>query len=157
MERYQKALEYASLKHKGQTRKEGIPYITHPIAVSEYLKQWGYNEDYMIAGLFHDLLEDTDASEEDILSLSSQEVLDAVKCLTKTPGYKMSEYIEQIKNNEMAKAVKTADRYHNLLSAIHANKVFQERYIRESEEWYLDFSPVIQEALDQLKKQFRLN
>ena len=63
----------------------------------------------------------------------------------------MNEYISNIKNNEMAKVVKTADRYHNLLCAIHADQQFQERYIKESMEWYIDFSPLIKEARDKLK------
>ena len=79
---YKKALEFAALKHSGQYRKGGQPYITHPIAVSEILKEQGFGIDYQIAGLFHDLLEDTDATEAELQALSNAEVVKAVKLLT---------------------------------------------------------------------------
>ena len=56
LDRYNKALEYTRTKHEGQYRKGGEPYITHPQAVAEILREKGYGEDYLIAGLFHDLL-----------------------------------------------------------------------------------------------------
>ncbi len=68
-ERYRAALDFATKKHDGQWRKGGAAYITHPVAVAEYLAQDGMDEDTQIAGLFHDLLEDTDATEAEILAL----------------------------------------------------------------------------------------
>ena len=64
----QRALEFAKEKHKGQKRIGGDDYITHPIAVSEIVKNQGFDENYQIAALFHDLLEDTDATEEEIIN-----------------------------------------------------------------------------------------
>ena len=145
--RYDKALEYATLKHLHQYRIGGDPYITHPIAVANYLKEKGYNEDYQLAGLFHDLLEDTDAKPSEILALSNQEVLEAVQILTKEKGYIMSEYIAKIKNNPIAKAVKTYDRLHNLKCACVADIKFKKKYILESTDWYLDFSNDIKIAV----------
>lgn len=150
--RYDKALEYATLKHLHQYRIGGDPYITHPIAVANYLKEKGYNEDYQIAGLFHDLLEDTDALPREILALSNQEVLEAVQILTKEKGYIMSEYIAKIKNNPIAKAVKTYDRLHNLKCACVADIKFKKKYILESTDWYLDFSEEIPKAIKELSK-----
>ena len=71
-EKYLKALEFATQKHKGQFRKGGLDYITHPIAVANILKEKGYGEEEQIVGLFHDLLEDTDATEEQILALGGE-------------------------------------------------------------------------------------
>ena len=142
-----KAYEYAAKKHEGQTRKEGIPYITPPRAVAELLYDMGYSVDYLIAGLFHDLLEDTDATEEEIIALSSREVLDAVKLLTKETGYTMEIYVGKIRENPIAMAVKGCDRLHNLRSAVHASDAFRRRYIVESMEWYLDFHKDIREAI----------
>ena len=61
---YQKALEYAKKKHEGQFRIGGAPFIVHPIAVAEILRQDGKQVEYRVAAVFHDLLEDTDASEQ---------------------------------------------------------------------------------------------
>jgi (p)ppGpp synthase/HD superfamily hydrolase len=61
---YREALEYAKKKHEGQFRIGGAPFITHPIAVAEILQKDGYQTEYQIAGIFHDLLEDTDALEQ---------------------------------------------------------------------------------------------
>lgn len=137
------AYRFAEDKHSGQRRKAGQPYITHPLAVAEYLKEKGYDEDYQIAGLFHDLLEDTSARPEEILELSSAQVLDAVRLLTKEKGYDPREYIERIKNNPIAFAVKTADRIHNLSCAHEADEGFRKRYIKDTLDWYMDFSPEI--------------
>lgn len=150
-ERYAAALVFATAKHNGQTRKEGVPYITHPIAVAEILREKGYGIDYLIAGLFHDLLEDTDATEEEILELGGESVLTAVKLLTKQTGYNMREYIEGIKRNPIAFAVKGADRLHNLRCAPAASVEFRKKYIAESREWYLDFCPEIAQAVADLE------
>lgn len=151
-DRYNKALEYAGEKHKLQKRIGGVPYITHPVAVAEYLKADGFDEDYQIAGLFHDLLEDTDATEDDIRTLGSEKILKAVKLLTKEKGYDMGKYIEGIKADPIAKAVKTADRLHNLRCAVVTSEDFKRRYILESIDWYLDFSPQIVVAVKELAK-----
>ena len=92
-----RALEFASLKHSGQKRIGGKDYITHPIAVCEILKKQGYGVDYQITALFHDLLEDTNATENEILKYGNQDILNAVKLLTKEKGYDMKKYIEGIK------------------------------------------------------------
>ena len=149
-ERYGKALAFATEKHRGQFRIGGAPYITHPMAVAELLRQQGYGTDYQIAGLFHDLLEDTDATEQEIGALGGQQVLRAVRLLTKHKGYRMEEYIAGIKADPMARAVKAADRLHNLRCAVDTDEDFKRRYILESVDWFLDFSPEIPEAVKAL-------
>ena len=145
-----RALEFASQKHKGQKRIGGIDYITHPIAVCQMVKEKGYGEDYQLTALFHDLLEDTDATESEILSLSNQNVLTAVKLLTKQKGYDMKSYVESIKKNPIAFVVKSADRLHNLNSALVTSKEFKRKYILETVDWYLDFSKEIKTAVKKL-------
>ena len=61
------AIIFATQKHSDQTRKDGSPYIFHPIYVCNLLKDKGFPIEYQIAGLFHDLLENTDATEEEIV------------------------------------------------------------------------------------------
>lgn len=148
--RLQLALEFATNKHKGQRRIGGADYITHPIAVCEIVKKQGFGEDYQITALFHDLLEDTSATEQEILQFGNEEILTAVKLLTKQKGYVMADYIGAIKENQMALVVKTADRLHNLECAVITDAQFKRKYILETVEWYLDFSPEIKRAVKRL-------
>jgi (p)ppGpp synthase/HD superfamily hydrolase len=64
---YSKALLFAEQAHRGQVRKgTEVPYITHPVGVSALLAQHGCSEDAVIAGLLHDVLEDTPTTLEDL-------------------------------------------------------------------------------------------
>ena len=149
-EMLQHALNFAKVKHKGQKRIGGDDYISHPIAVSEIVKNQGFDEIYQIAALFHDLLEDTDATEEEILKYGNRQILEAVNLLTKKKGYDMAEYINAIKQNPVAFAVKAADRLHNLQCAIVTDEEFKRKYILETVDWYLDFSIDIRKAVKRL-------
>ena len=137
---FEKAIEFIKQKHSGQKRKQGTPYYTHPVAVAELLKEKGFSLEYQIAGLFHDLLEDTDATIEEIINLSNKDVAEAVKLVTKIEGYIMKDYIENIKMNDMAKMVKLADRIHNLSESSSGSFEFQEKYIKETKEWFIDLA-----------------
>ncbi len=151
-EKYEEALRYATEMHKGQYRKGGAEYITHPVAVAEIVREKGGDTDCIITALFHDLLEDTSADEREIERIGGKKVLNAVKLLTKTPGYVMKDYVDGIKSDPTAYLVKGADRLHNLRSACEGNKAFRRRYIAESEEWYMDFLPEIPQAVEALRK-----
>lgn len=153
--KYKKALKFAKKKHKGQFRIGGDAYITHPMAVADIVRQGGYGVDVQITALFHDLLEDTDTTEADILAYGNEQILAAVRLLTKQKGYDMSTYIEGIRKSEMAMAVKAADRLHNLHSATMADEAFRRRYIAESVEWYWDFSPEIPGAIKALAESLK--
>ena len=152
MPEYDAALAFAACKHAGQLRRGGLPYITHPVAVAEIVRGWGLGTAYQLTALFHDLLEDTDATEAEIAALGGEAVLQAVRLLTKRPGYVMAEYIAAIRKNELARAVKAADRLHNLRSAVAADEAFRRRYIAESRAWYMDFCPEIPDAVAQLER-----
>lgn len=156
------SLLFAKEKHEGQTRIGGKPYISHPIEVARILEEKRFlDARYIKTALFHDLLEDTDASEEEIFFYGGKDVLTAVKILTKNKGYKMEVYIQDIRNNLIAKMVKLADRLHNLLSALVADEKFRKRYVKETEEFYLDlakgtpFEDDISKALNILKDSFQ--
>ncbi len=149
-DKVKRAIEFAIQKHKGQKRIGGNDYISHPIAVYEMVKKQGYDEDFQITALFHDLLEDTNATEEEILFYGSQNVLTAVKLLTKKKGYDMKNYIDGIKANPIAFTVKSADRLHNLQCALVTSNEFKRKYILETVDWYLDFSKEIKIAVKTL-------
>ncbi len=149
---------YVKDKHGVQKRKQGTPYYLHPFEVQQILQKKGYSEEYQAAGLCHDLLEDKEATEQKILDLTNEAVLEAVKLVTKEEGYQMKEYIDRISKNPIAKAVKLADRLHNLQEATMASKEFQNKYQKETEEWYLNlakdtmFEQEIQEAYQKIAK-----
>lgn len=156
-DRYLQAYQYARKMHEGQTRMEGTPYIEHPLAVSQILEEKGYPVSFQICGLFHDLLEDTSASRQVIEDLGGRAVLEAVELLSKTEGYRMADYTAKILANPMAKAVKAADRLHNLRSAVNAPEKFRKKYIRETLDWYFDWDPEIPIALYVLADSFGHN
>ena len=118
--RYAAALEYAARMHAGQVRMGGMPYIVHPVAVADIVNRWGYGEDHVIAAFFHDLLEDTEATEDEISALGGPTVLEAVRALTKEPGYAMADYVAGVKANDVARVVTAADRIHNPRCAVFA-------------------------------------
>ena len=147
-----RALIFAVTKHAGQKRKDGSPYITHPMAVADLLRRAGYGEPYQAAALLHDALEDTDATEEEI-RFFGEEVLEAVKLVTKEPGYQMEDYIARILANEIASRVKIADRIHNLYDSTllefnEKNDRFRRKYIAETRTYYLPFGPGVAAMLE---------
>lgn len=144
------ALTLAAEKHNGQFRIGGQPYITHPVAVAQLVRDRGYGADYQIAALFHDLLEDTDAKEQEMAEIGGEKVLEAVRLLTKQKGYNMAEYVAGIRSNPIAFAVKGADRLHNLRCALVTDEEFKRRYILETLDWYLEFDTEIPAAVKAL-------
>ncbi len=134
---YDKALKYATEMHKSTPdRMGGEKYITHPVAVAEDLRNKGFSTEVQIIGLFHDLLEDTDATKKEIIALSNQNVYNIVLLLTKEEGYSMDDYMSRIQNNKLATAVKLADRNHNLRCSLVADEKFRMKYYKESHEHY---------------------
>ena len=154
---FKDCIEFMKEKHGGQKRIQGTPYYLHPLEVSNILDKKGFSKEYQIAGLFHDLLEDTDTTYEEILKMSNLEIANAVKLVTKEKEYIMSEYMERIMQNDMARMVKLADRLHNLLETHFASTKFKHKYIKETEEYFIDlavgtvFEKDIKDILEELK------
>ncbi len=149
----EKCIEYATNKHSGQTRKDGTEYIYHPLTVMQILRACGFSIEYQVAGLFHDLLEDTDATEEEIRELSNDTVLEAVKLVTKSKDKSSKDYISDILKNPTAKEVKKADRIHNLTEAKMGDIDFAKRYLENTMQYYYGkFGKELDSAADDLRK-----
>lgn len=107
------ALEIALKAHKGQRDLDGKPVILHPLTVA--LK--GNNENEIVAGLLHDVVEDTDWSFDDLLQAGIRpEVVDALRLLTHSKDVPYLEYVQRISDsrNPVAINVKCNDLEHNL-------------------------------------------
>lgn len=109
----EKALSVALNAHQDQVDKGGQPYIWHPIRVA-------LNFDsavFRAVALLHDVLEDTDITEDELRDAFGDNVADAVVALTRTPGQGYGAFIEQCAKNPLAKAVKIADLEDNMTVA----------------------------------------
>lgn len=135
-ELFEKALCFATEKHSGQTRQDGSPYIYHPIKVAEFLKDAGYDLRYQMAGLLHDVLEDTDATEDEV-RFFGDDIFAAVKLVTRPAGVDENAYVTAILQNPMATAVKNADKIHNMTDIVTAtDKQWAKNYVKKVKKHY---------------------
>ena len=105
-----RALRIAFDAHKGQDDKSGLPYIFHPFHLAEQMD----TEAAVCAALLHDVVEDSTLTLEDLRAAGfSDEVLDAVALLTRDKAVPYMTYIENLRQNPIATAVKLADLRHN--------------------------------------------
>ena len=77
------AFQYADDAHNGQLRKDGSPFVTHPLAVAEIVAELELDTDSIIAAMLHDCIEDTGATHEEIAKLFGHDVADLVEGVTK--------------------------------------------------------------------------
>ncbi len=124
-EDFQRAVEFIKLKHGDQRRQSGEPYINHPIEVALILSEVLRDKDTIMAGILHDVLEDTDTSYEELKELFGKTVADIVEGVTKIGKFQFKDIETQKAENyrklllSMAKdirviVVKLADRLHNM-------------------------------------------
>ncbi|MFA7314355.1 MAG: RelA/SpoT family protein [Candidatus Magasanikbacteria bacterium] len=118
------AFDFANEAHKGQTRRSGEPYITHPLAAAYILANMSIDPVIIVATLLHDVPEDTSRTLEDIKENFGEEIYTLVKGITKLGKLKyrgVERYIENLRKMFIAMAedvrvmiMKFADRIHNL-------------------------------------------
>ena len=119
------AYEFANKYHSGQVRGSGEPYITHPLAVAYILLELGMDTDTICAALLHDVVEDTEATDEDIRKTFGTDVamlVDGVTKFNKLPIFtKEEQQAENIKKIILAMSqdirviiIKLCDRLHNM-------------------------------------------
>lgn len=107
------ALRIALKAHEGQKDLDGNPVILHPMAVAVA----GRNREEQVAGLLHDVVEDTGTTFDDLLRLGVDEtIVDALRLLTHTDDMTYEEYVNRIatSGNNIAMHVKYNDLQHNL-------------------------------------------
>jgi len=107
-----KMLVLATNKHAGQFDRGGAPYILHPLKVMHYLKST--DEELMCIALGHDMIEDTDATYQELRDAGmSERVIAGITALTKIPGETYEEYKAKVFANIDAMLVKKEDLRHN--------------------------------------------
>lgn len=108
-----KAIKMAYAAHEGQTDRDGIPYICHPLLVAEQMQ----DEKSTVVALLHDVLEDTDLTKEALLSEGiPEDCVEAIVLLTRNRKAAYQAYIDRLvsSGNRLALSVKCADLGHNM-------------------------------------------
>lgn len=125
----EKAVRVSVAAHKDQIRKgDDLPYIIHPFMVALKLAKYNFPDTVIAAALTHDVLEDTETTEEKLREDLGDDVVDIVKAVTNDESLsweeKKEKYVETVRNgSEGAKAVATADKIHNLESLLIAHSI----------------------------------
>ena len=147
VELVQKAYVVAREAHEGQTRSSGEPYITHPVEVTQILASMRLDHETLMAALMHDVIEDTDFSQQDLAEIFGNTVAELVEGVSKLDklSFKDKKEFQAENYRKMIMAmtqdirvilIKLADRTHNMrtLGALRPDK--RRRIARETLEIY---------------------
>ncbi|MFD8328344.1 RelA/SpoT family protein [Streptomyces lydicus] len=141
----ERAYQVAERWHRGQKRKSGDPYITHPLAVTTILAELGMDPATLMAGLLHDTVEDTEYGLDTLRSDFGDQVALLVDGVTKLDRVKFGEaaQAETVRKMVVAMAkdprvlvIKLADRLHNMRTMRYLKREKQEKKARETLEIY---------------------
>ncbi|MET9732227.1 RelA/SpoT family protein [Streptomyces sp. NPDC006458] len=141
----EKSYQVAERWHRGQKRKSGDPYITHPLAVTTILAELGMDPATLMAGLLHDTVEDTEYGLDDLRRDFGDVVALLVDGVTKLDKVKFGEaaQAETVRKMVVAMAkdprvlvIKLADRLHNMRTMRYLKREKQEKKARETLEIY---------------------
>jgi (p)ppGpp synthase/HD superfamily hydrolase len=112
-----KARLFAFKKHAGQMYgEEGYDYHLNMVAGS--VCDAGESESVIAVAYLHDIIEDTDVTDGDLINLFGYEIADAVMALTKVKGEKYSQYLDKVAANQTALTVKMHDTLSNLRESV---------------------------------------
>ncbi len=125
LSKIQSAFQFASKAHEGQFRSSGQPYIMHPLAVAKILLELGMDTDTVCAALLHDVVEDTEATTDDLKKRFGADVAQLVEGVTKLKKIpifnKEQQQAENVRKIMLAMAedirviiIKLCDRLHNM-------------------------------------------
>ena len=142
-----RAVEYAREKHKDQKRKDGSPYIIHPLAVAEIVAEMGLDLDAVLGAILHDCIEDTDASHDEVAKLFGKTTAELVEGVTKLTRANFSSteqaQMENLRKMFMAMSkdirvvlIKIADRLHNMRTMQYQSPAKQISKCRETMDIY---------------------
>ncbi len=145
--RIRAAFEFAQNAHVNQRRKDGSPYVTHPLASAEIIAEMGLDEDAIMAALLHDCIEDTGVTYEEIAKRFGSGVADIVEGVTKLSRVqytsKEEEQMENLRKMLLAMAkdirviiIKMADRLHNMRTMEYQSAIKQSEKALETMEIY---------------------
>lgn len=149
----EKAYQVASKAHKDQKRKSGEPYIIHPLCVGIILSELQLDKETIIAGILHDVLEDTDISYDELKDLFGEEVVQLVEGVTKLTQLtyskdKVEVQAENLRKMFLAMAkdirvilIKLADRLHNMRTMQYQTP---QKQIEKSRETMDIYAPIAQ-------------
>ena len=141
------AYEYAREHHGEQMRRDGTPFVTHPINVAQIVAEMRLDSESIIAALLHDCIEDTDSTYEDIAKRFGVTVADIVDGVTKLTRVKYStmeeEQMENLRKMLFAMSrdirvilIKIADRLHNMRTMEYQTPAKQKKKAFETMEIY---------------------
>ena len=142
-----KAFDKAESLHNGQLRKSGEPYFVHPINVALILAQLGMDEETIVGGLLHDVVEDTEYTREELVDDFSEEIALLVDGVTKLGSIKF-ESKEELQAENFRKMflamskdirvliIKLADRLHNMRTMQYMSPAKQVEKSKETLEIY---------------------
>ena len=144
----EKAYKIASEAHKDQKRKSGEPYIIHPLCVAIILAELELDKETIVAGILHDVVEDTVMTTEEIASEFSDEIALLVDGVTKLTQLDLSQDKIEIQAENLRKMflamakdirvilIKLADRLHNLRTLQYQSPQKQIEKARETMDIY---------------------